>query len=558
VADYNPTTWVDDDGSGTVGTPFTAARMNQIEAGIDDAAEHNKRGTLASRPAAAAANKNWLWTDSATGQTYYSDGSTWTRIGPQRSAQTGTVLESQATSGTTTNFAVGGVDTAAASFDSGAGGDVGAVELYLRHDSTLRGLFIVSIAADNAGQPNNTNLASSPIAISYAAITTLTTPIVYRFPFAGLTLTPGTTYWIKVAVSNLSGTGQWGVGIAGGTPPGKYAERTSGVWTVTNTKSLRHAVILNNETVVDASAETADSVLRGGVQAAGHSSVGVEGRTHTGRAGILGRSQKTRGVEGLSTEEIGVRGNSAGSEAGVEGSSTGGPGVRGQVGSSQPGVLAKLGPGSGGDMFKGEDFDGNSKFRVDSTGMMAQAAKGSVRNSYFHDAFRAVVSGVNPIATITGLTAFTAVKEYDLTIAGAIVAGGVNRNVYLQPNAPNHGGRYIVHRSYSSGGTAANDNSNSTLSGSDPSGCFIGGSDWNTDCEIFIFCRITLDGWTRYLYYEATYYNASAANVDNMLMGRVAGIWYPPTTPVTDVTSFTIGLTGGTFSGGVRLRGYGT
>lgn len=34
----NSPAWVDDDGSGTTGTPFTAARMNHIEQGISDAA----------------------------------------------------------------------------------------------------------------------------------------------------------------------------------------------------------------------------------------------------------------------------------------------------------------------------------------------------------------------------------------------------------------------------------------------------------------------------------------------------------------------------------------
>ena len=38
MPDYTPTTWVDDDGSGTVGTVITAARMNAIEAAVEDAA----------------------------------------------------------------------------------------------------------------------------------------------------------------------------------------------------------------------------------------------------------------------------------------------------------------------------------------------------------------------------------------------------------------------------------------------------------------------------------------------------------------------------------------
>jgi hypothetical protein len=75
MGDYTPTTWVDDDGSLTVGTPFSALRMNNIEAGVEDAAELSKqRGAVTSRPAASAANKNWLWTDT--------DGTSTTRTGP--------------------------------------------------------------------------------------------------------------------------------------------------------------------------------------------------------------------------------------------------------------------------------------------------------------------------------------------------------------------------------------------------------------------------------------------------------------------------------------------
>jgi hypothetical protein len=80
MGDYTPTTWVDDDGSLTVGTPFSALRMNNIEAGVEDAAELSKqRGAVTSRPAASAANKNWLWTDT-DGTLYYSDGTAWYTI----------------------------------------------------------------------------------------------------------------------------------------------------------------------------------------------------------------------------------------------------------------------------------------------------------------------------------------------------------------------------------------------------------------------------------------------------------------------------------------------
>jgi hypothetical protein len=84
MADYSPLTWVDDDGSGTVGTAVTAARMNNIEQGIEDAAEHQYAGVLADRPAANAASKNhiYLATDVDGGTAYLCDGDSWEPMGP--------------------------------------------------------------------------------------------------------------------------------------------------------------------------------------------------------------------------------------------------------------------------------------------------------------------------------------------------------------------------------------------------------------------------------------------------------------------------------------------
>lgn len=77
MADYTKTAWINDDGSGTVGTLITAERLNNIESGVQDAAQHNKSGTLATRPAAAAENKGWLWYATDTGTFAMSDGSSW-------------------------------------------------------------------------------------------------------------------------------------------------------------------------------------------------------------------------------------------------------------------------------------------------------------------------------------------------------------------------------------------------------------------------------------------------------------------------------------------------
>lgn len=76
MADYTQQTWVDETGSGT-GTTFTKARMDTIEAGVKDAAEHHKKGTLAARPAAAAGNKNWFYTATDFGIVFLSDGTQW-------------------------------------------------------------------------------------------------------------------------------------------------------------------------------------------------------------------------------------------------------------------------------------------------------------------------------------------------------------------------------------------------------------------------------------------------------------------------------------------------
>lgn len=111
MGDFSELTWVDDDGSGTVGTLADAAVMQRIEAGVKDAAQNSKqRDALGSRPAASSANKNWLWTDEITNDVYYSDGSTWTWV----SGGAGWKQPVRAATGTNVNInapglAVGGI-----------------------------------------------------------------------------------------------------------------------------------------------------------------------------------------------------------------------------------------------------------------------------------------------------------------------------------------------------------------------------------------------------------------------------------------------------------------
>jgi len=82
MADFTQETWVDDDGTLTLGTRVTAARLNRLERGVKDAAQDAKQsGSLNTRPPASAATKNWLWRDPANNDTYYCDGSEWHWIG---------------------------------------------------------------------------------------------------------------------------------------------------------------------------------------------------------------------------------------------------------------------------------------------------------------------------------------------------------------------------------------------------------------------------------------------------------------------------------------------
>lgn len=75
MADYTQTTWVEKV------TKVGPTRMNAIEAGLKDAAEHNKTGLSSARPAASSANKNWIWRESDTGRSFYSDGTSWLPLG---------------------------------------------------------------------------------------------------------------------------------------------------------------------------------------------------------------------------------------------------------------------------------------------------------------------------------------------------------------------------------------------------------------------------------------------------------------------------------------------
>jgi hypothetical protein len=59
---YTPETWVDDDGSGTVGTLVTAARMNNIEDGIDAATDVTD---LFPDPASLADSQGLAWDDAS-------------------------------------------------------------------------------------------------------------------------------------------------------------------------------------------------------------------------------------------------------------------------------------------------------------------------------------------------------------------------------------------------------------------------------------------------------------------------------------------------------------
>jgi len=94
MADYTKTTWVSDDGTGTTGTALSATNLNAMESGIQDAAQHNKTGTLASRAAAASGNKGWCYHCTDTGGFAISDGSAWQQTSVPQVRVTNTVAQS--------------------------------------------------------------------------------------------------------------------------------------------------------------------------------------------------------------------------------------------------------------------------------------------------------------------------------------------------------------------------------------------------------------------------------------------------------------------------------
>lgn len=87
MADFVKTTWVDNSDPA-----ITAAQLNRIEAGILDAIQAWKTGTLAARPAANAASRYWAYfaTDDTGGTLYVNfDGANWTKVASGLSAAGG-------------------------------------------------------------------------------------------------------------------------------------------------------------------------------------------------------------------------------------------------------------------------------------------------------------------------------------------------------------------------------------------------------------------------------------------------------------------------------------
>lgn len=70
MADYTVTDWIDEQ------TKLGPTNLDKLEAGVKDAAEHNKYGPRSARPVAGAASKNHLWRDHS-GAVWYCDGTEW-------------------------------------------------------------------------------------------------------------------------------------------------------------------------------------------------------------------------------------------------------------------------------------------------------------------------------------------------------------------------------------------------------------------------------------------------------------------------------------------------
>lgn len=588
MADYAPTVWVDDDGSGTVGTPFTAARMNKMEAAIDDAAEHNEKGLYVNLPAADAAHKNHLFKDQYN-RLWYCDGSTWEKVGVGNTGIDNVVDFTHPSMGP--GLLQTGVSDAfdkpssspwvAMKFTNTTGATiyVSGVAARLKASAPMTaGNVVASIVADSFGVPGGI-LDSSIFHPRCTGLSTASSGSIKKFGMnQGAVIGNGVAFWVMFRLSTDAAGGVGGLmrnqAVTGA------ATWNGTTWTTqaygyyvqlyyTDSNSGQRSAIraVQGYSWDNLNIGSVAAVSEGGtaLSAVSESGPGVSASSED-QAGVKASSQRYRGVDATASgAEPAVRGQTSGVGNAVHGFATSsGAGVHGQSQGSGPAVRGRrnssLAPA---DLLRAEDENGTALFNVNKDGLVNVAAKGSNRHGFFYDSGEILTNPASvQIGWFTGLHMLTAGFEYELQIHGRIDPGGaVVRTVYAQPNFLASGGaagtsRWNRMRGYSTaGGATATDASGSA--GTDPNGAAIGFTDWNTVCEVHINARFSTRGWDYYFGYQSDYNNMDiGVDSRNMLSGRVDGWWFPPSTPISEISDIRIGLTGGTFNGWCRLRGW--
>lgn len=308
MADYTVQTWTDDDGSSTVGTAITKARMDAIEAGIKDAAEHHTRVT--SLPTATAALKHSIvildTANGPQGQAYYCDGSAWTKLGQPENAGVVDITAPDLSRESVTYNGSGAAFGSAARLIlvmrivPSVNMTLTRLRLWLARDASVSfdqdsGLYLdVRIMTDTAGAPG-TSLGGN----AFPAWKITQSGQWESIPIASIALTAGTTYWIRLTPS-----------VSGGATDlytvGKSSE-SSGVSTSTNgstytTQTYGIARELKEGTE-NWAFDGANESAKGG------STLGaMKGSSTTGRA-VYGITNNGMGVRGEAERGVAVYGN---------------------------------------------------------------------------------------------------------------------------------------------------------------------------------------------------------------------------------------------------------
>lgn len=206
MADYDETTWVDEE------TKVGPTNLNNLEAGVKDAAEHNYAS--ASRPAASAARKHHIWIDETSGDTWYCDGATWIPMG-QRDQGKAVVRRTVLTD---LYAGLAFVALTPAQFHAWPyvvqhdGVISGAIIRAYRDAGVTSGTLSVYVWADNAGAPgavlwSGDYTGPTPVAnliteLPSSAGTAVDVPL---NGLNDLAVTAGTTVWVGVVANTVGG-----------------------------------------------------------------------------------------------------------------------------------------------------------------------------------------------------------------------------------------------------------------------------------------------------------------------------------------------------------------